>query len=188
MGTSVGQDAGRLYQHAGWSPSDTKDMAAYKQDLSDCQQREQGEEAGFAKTAGTRLPVVKLGTDNSVVDAQNKAAAALTANPGVKHWVVWGCNDESETGVVTALQNNGVSPSNIIGVGLGAYLTCKDWKADKPSGNRSALFINGRDVGAASIRVLVDKIRNGVALPPKTIAPTKIVDSTNWQQAGVECT
>ena len=55
--------------------------------------------------AGKSLPIVKLGTDNSVIDAQNKAGDALTGNPNVKHWVVWGCNDESETGVVTALQN-----------------------------------------------------------------------------------
>src|SRR6266702_2996955 len=98
MGTSVGQEAATLFKKAGWTASDTKILAAYKQDLSDCQLREQGEEQGF-KAAGTSLPIVKLGTDNSVIDAQNKAGAALTANPGVKHWAVWGCNDESETGV-----------------------------------------------------------------------------------------
>src|SRR5205085_3277530 len=122
MGNSVGTEAGKLFKQSGWSASDTRVMAAYKQDLSDCQLREQGEEQGFKAAAGTSLKIVKLGTDNSVIDAQNKAAASLTANPNVKHWVVWGCNDESETGVVTALQNAHVSPSNIIGVGLGAYL------------------------------------------------------------------
>jgi len=38
------------------------------------------------------------------------------------------------------------------------------------------------------VKVLVDKIRNGVELPPKTIAKTTIVDPHSWQQAGVECT
>lgn len=187
MGQSVGTKAGQLYKAAGWSPSDTRVIAAYQQDLSDCQDREKGEEQGFAKAAGSQPQIVKLGTDNSVVDAQNKTAAAITANSGVKHWVVWGCNDENETGAVTALQNSGVSPSDIIGVGLGAYLTCKDWEAGKPSGNKAALFIDGRAVGAASIKVLVDSIRNGTPLPPSTIAPTKIVDASNWKQSGVEC-
>ncbi|HEY2674401.1 MAG TPA: substrate-binding domain-containing protein [Rugosimonospora sp.] len=187
MGTSVGQEAAKLYQQAGWTAADTRVLALYQQGLSDCQQREQGEESGFQSTAGALPTVVKVGTDNSVVDAQNKAAAVLTANPGVKHWVVWGCNDENETGGVTALQNHQISPDNIVGVGLGAYLTCKDWQAGTKSGNKAALFIDGRAVGASAVQVLVDQLRNGKALPPKTIAKTSIVDASNWQSSGVDC-
>ncbi|HZC51361.1 MAG TPA: substrate-binding domain-containing protein, partial [Mycobacterium sp.] len=188
MGTSVGQEAGKLFKQAGWTASNTKILAAYKEDLSDCQLREKGEEQGFKSAAGASLPIVKLGTDNSVIDAQNKAGAALTANPGVKHWVVWGCNDESETGVVTALQNSHISALNFIGVGLGAYLTCKDWKAGVQSGNKAALYIGGADVGASAVRVLVERIRNGGQLPPKTIAKTTMVDPSNWKSAMAECT
>jgi len=187
MGTSVGTEAGKLFKQYGWSAADTRILAAYQQDLSDCQQREQGEEAGFAAAADASPQIVKIGTDNSVVDAQNKTGAAITANPGVKHWVVWGCNDESETGAVTALQNSGVAPANIDGVGLGAYLTCKDWAAKKDSGNKAALFIDGRAVGATAVDVLVGKIRDGKALPAKSIAKTTMVDATNFVQAGVQC-
>jgi L-arabinose transport system substrate-binding protein len=187
MGQSVGTKAGELYKAAGWSPSDTRVIAAYEQDLSDCQDREKGAEEGFAKAAGSQPKIVKLGTNNSVVDAQNKTAAAITANSGVKHWVVWGCNDENETGAVTALQNSGVAPADIIGVGLGAYLTCKDWAAGKQSGNKAALFIDGRAVGATAVKALVDNIRYGTPLPPSSIAPTTIVDASNYKQAGVQC-
>jgi L-arabinose transport system substrate-binding protein len=187
MGNSVGTKAGQLFKAAGWSASDTRVLAAYQQGLSDCQQREQGEEQGFASAAGTPVTTIKVGTDNSVVDAQNKTGAVITANPNVKHWVVWGCNDESETGAVTALQNSGIPPSNIIGVGLGAYLTCKDWTAKKTSGNKAALFIDGHAVGAAAVQTLVNKVRNGTALPPTTIAKTTMVDAGNFTQAGVQC-
>jgi L-arabinose transport system substrate-binding protein len=187
MGTQVGTEAGKLYKQYGWSPSDTRILAVYQQDLSDCQQREQGEEQGFATAAGTSPQIVKLGTDNSVVDAQNKTGAAITANPGVKHWVVWGCNDENETGAVTALQNGGLAPADIDGVGLGAYLTCKDWKAGKQSGNKAALFIDGRAVGATAVDVLVGKIRDGKALPAQSIAKTTMVDASSYVQAGVQC-
>ncbi|PZS18902.1 MAG: sugar ABC transporter substrate-binding protein [Pseudonocardiales bacterium] len=188
MGTSVGTKAGELFKAAGWSASDTRILAAYQQDLSDCQQRQQGAEQGFAAASGATVKVVKVGTDNSVVDAQNKTGAVITANPNVKHWVVWGCNDESETGAVTALQNGNIPPASIIGVGLGAYLTCKDWAAKKNSGNKAALFIDGRSVGASSVDALVNKIRKGISLPPKTIAKTTMVDATNFTKAGVQCT
>lgn len=181
MGTQVGRKAGELFSAAGWSASNTKIMTAYSQGLTSCQDREKGAEQGFESTADTTLPIVKLGTDNSNVDAQNKAAAAITANPGVKHWVAWGCNDESETGVVTALQNAGVSPANIIGVGLGGYLTCKDWKAGAGSGNKAALYISGNAVGHTTVKIMVDHLRNGSDLPATTQVPTKIVDPHTWK-------
>jgi L-arabinose transport system substrate-binding protein len=187
MGKAVGTKAGELFKTAGWSPADTRIVAAYQQGLSDCQDREKGEEEGFAAAAGQAPKIIKLGTDNSVVDAQNKTAAAITANQGVKHWVVWGCNDENETGSVTALQNGGVAPDDIIGVGLGAYLTCKDWKAGKASGNKAALFIDGHAVGASAVKALVEKVRDGKELPASTIAPTQIVDKSNYEKAGVQC-
>jgi L-arabinose transport system substrate-binding protein len=188
MGTSVGTKAGELFKAAGWTASETRVLAAYQQGLSNCQQREQGQEDGFAAAAGASVQVNKIGTDNSVVDAQNKTGAVITANPGIKHWVVWGCHDESETGAVTALQNGNIPAANIIGVGLGAYLTCKDWVAKKGSGNKAALFIDGHAVGAAAVDALVDKIRNGKALPAKSVAKTTMVDSSNFTQAGVKCT
>jgi len=190
MGESVAQKAAELYQAAGWTKDDTKIMAITKLDLTVCMQRTDGAAAKFKSIVGdANTPdIVTVGTNADVQSAIDKAGATLTANQDVKHWVVWGCNDESETGAVTALQNAGVSPDNIIGVGLGAYLTCKDWAAGTNSGNKAALYISGADVGASAVKAMVDFIRNGVPLPPKTIAPTHMVDATNYVQEGVVCT
>jgi L-arabinose transport system substrate-binding protein len=188
MGQKIGEEAGKLYTAAGWTPKNTRIIAAWKQDLSVCTDRVDGAKEAFTAATGQDIQVVEIGTDNTPTDAEDKASAALIANQGVKHWVVWGCNDENETGVVTALQNAGVSPANIIGVGIGAYLTCKDWKAGQVTGNKAALYINGNDVGASAIDSLVATIRQGVPLPPKTIARSTIVDATTWRQAGVKCT
>ena len=189
MGNSVGTKAGELFKASGWSLADTRVIESWKQDLQTCSDRVKGAEDAFKKTTGGELPQqIKIGTDNSVTDAQNKASAVLTSNQNVKHWLVWGCNDENETGVVTALQNGGVKPDNIIGVGLGAYLTCKDWRAGQDSGNKAALYIGGPAVGGSAIQVMVDNLRNSKPLPPKTIAHTEMVDKTNWQKSGLVCT
>ena len=129
---------------------DERVIAAYEQQLSVCQDRETGEEAGFKEVGGAMPKIMKIGTDNSAIDAQNRTGAVVTANPNIKHWVVWGCNDENETGVTTALANAGMPAENVIGVGLGAYLTCKDWQAGQTTGNKAALFISGHDVGSAA--------------------------------------
>jgi len=188
MGKAIGLKAAELYAGAAWTAADTRIIAVGKKDLSVCVQRLDGAASSFG-TKVTGVPkTVEIGTDNSATDALNKAGAVITANSGVKHWVVWGCNDESETGVVTALQNSGVAPSNIIGVGLGANLTCKDWAAGQVTGNKAALYISGKDVGNAAITAMVASVRKGVALPPETIAVTHMVDATNWKAAGVVCT
>jgi L-arabinose transport system substrate-binding protein len=187
MGTKVGTEAGELFRKAGWTTADTRIIAAYEQQLSVCQDRQDGEEAGFRKVVGDMPTIIKVGTDNSVVDAQNRTGAVVTANPGIKHWVVWGCNDENETGATTALANAGMTPDQVIGVGLGAYLTCKDWQAGQTTGNKAALFISGHDVGSAAVRVLVAAIRDHTPLPAKTVANTTIVTPENWKSVMGSC-
>ncbi|UNK70333.1 substrate-binding domain-containing protein [Microbacterium sp. H1-D42] len=188
MGNKVGEEAARLYKEAGWAAADTRILSGLKEDLSVCTQRVDGAVDSFSKAVPDGPEVITVGTDNSATDAQDKAGAIITANAGVKHWIVWGCNDENETGIVTALQNSGVAPADIAGVGLGAYLTCKDWAAGQETGNKAALFISGVEVGKTAVNSMVDKIRNGVDLPAKSIANTEIVNSTNWETAGVVCT
>jgi len=187
MGEQVGAKAAELFMDSGWTAEDTRIMRVSKEDLATCEARNDGAADVFAETTGVDLEIVRVGSDASTIDSQNKAAAALTGNPGVKHWVVWGCNDESVTGAVTALQNGAVAPADILGVGLGAYLTCKDWQAGVESGNRAALYISGVDVGRAAVEVLVDTVKNGVELPANTIADTTIVDPANWEDVMGSC-
>ncbi|WP_082599931.1 substrate-binding domain-containing protein [Agromyces sp. Root81] len=188
MGEQVGTEAARLFAETDWTAENTKIIRVSKEDLQTCEDRNDGAYDTFTEATGVELEVVRVGTDATNIEAQDKTAAAITANPDVTNWVVWGCNDESETGAVTALQNAGFSPDNIIGVGLGAYLTCKDWAAGVESGNKAALFISGVDVGKAAVEVLVDQVKNGVELPANTIADTTIVGPDTWEDAGVVCT
>jgi L-arabinose transport system substrate-binding protein len=189
MGNKVGEEAARLYQEAGWDAKDTRILAEWKQDLSVCTDRVEGAKAKFTEIVGADAPeIIEVGTDNTPTNAQDKTTATLTANQDVKNWIVWGCNDENETGAVTALQNGGVAPANIIGVGLGAYLTCKDWAAGQDTGNKAALYISGIDVGKAAVEAMVAYLRDGVALPPETIANTYMVDAKNYVETGVVCT
>lgn len=189
MGQSVGQKAGELYKASGWSSSDTAILNVTKPDLPTCAERASGSLSAFKKVVGSDVPkVINEYTDAGTPQALDRTGAVITANPGVKNWVVWGCNDESETGAVTALQNAGFGAEHVIGVGLGAYLDCKDWKAGKTTGNKAALSLKGDDVGKVAVEKMVDFLRNGKPIPAFSKVPTQIVDATNWQQAGVVCT
>ncbi|MBV6696661.1 substrate-binding domain-containing protein [Kitasatospora aureofaciens] len=187
MGGEVGKRAAAEFKKAGWNAADTRIISAWKQDVTVCGDRVKAAKAAFAAEAGDGVKNIDVATDNTPTGAQDKTAATLTANPGVKHWIVWGCNDENVQGSVTALQNAGVSPDDIAGVGLGAYLACKDWTSGKPSGMKAALFINGKDVGALAVQTMYDKLKNNKDFPAEAFAPTTMVDASTWQTTGMTC-
>jgi L-arabinose transport system substrate-binding protein len=81
-----------------------------------------------------------------------------------------------------------ISITDIIGVGLGAYLMCKDWRAGKESGNKASLHVDGRIDGSAAVKVLAESIRSGNPLPETTLGEAVMVDPTTWEAAGVKCT
>ncbi|MEU9941527.1 substrate-binding domain-containing protein [Streptomyces lavendulae] len=187
MGGEVGKRAAEEFKKAGWNPAETRTISAWKQDVTVCTDRVNASKKAFAEAAGTPVQNIDVPTDNSPTGAQDKIAATITANASVKHWVVWGCNDENVQGGVTALENAGFNADNVIGVGLGAYLACKNWSSGKPSGMKAALFINGKDVGALAVQTMFDKLKNGKDFPKEAFAPTKMVDASNWKDAGVTC-
>ncbi len=186
MGGEVGKRAAAEYQKAGWSAADTRVISAWKQDVTVCGDRVTAAKAAF-NAAVPGVQGIDVATDNTPTGAQDKIAATITANAGVKHWVVWGCNDENVQGGVTALQNANVSPDDIIGVGLGAYLACKDWGSGKPSGMKAALFINGKDVGALAVQTMYDRLKDGKEMPAEAFAPTTMVDAATWKSVGATC-
>ncbi|MFI1167606.1 substrate-binding domain-containing protein [Streptomyces sp. NPDC020801] len=187
MGGEVGKRAAEQFKKAGWTAADTRIISAWKQDVTVCGDRVKAAKEAFSKQAGAAVQNIDVATDNTPTGAQDKIAATITAHPEVKHWTLWGCNDENVQGGVTALQNAGFTAGDVIGVGLGAYLACKDWGSDKASGMKAALFINGRDVGALAVQTMVDKLRHGKAFPAEAFAPTTMVDPTNWKTSGLTC-
>ncbi|WP_431683616.1 substrate-binding domain-containing protein [Kitasatospora sp. KL5] len=187
MGTEVGKRAAEEFKKAGWNPAETRTVSAWKQDVTVCGDRVKAAKAAFAAGVGAQVQNIDVPTDNTPTGAQDKIAATITANAGVKRWVVWGCNDENVQGGVTALENAGVGADNVIGVGLGAYLACKNWSGSKPTGMKAALFINGKDVGALAVQTMYDKLKNSKDFPKEAFAPTTMVDPTTWKSAGVSC-
>ncbi|MDH6707237.1 L-arabinose transport system substrate-binding protein [Kitasatospora sp. MAA19] len=188
MGASVGERAATEYARAGWKTADTSMLSIWNNDIPVCRDRVNAAADAFSVHAGAVLKNTKVGTANTVEDARRRTAYALASSPGVKHWVVWGCNDENVEGGIKALSDAGFGPDNVIGIGIGAYLACKDWLPGKPSAMRAALLIKGTDVGALAVQQMVDRLKGHKDLPRETIVPAIMVDPSNWQASGALCT
>jgi L-arabinose transport system substrate-binding protein len=187
MGTEVGKKAAELYKAANWKPEETKIIAAWKQDVTVCTDRVDAALPAFKAAGGPDLEVIKVGTDNTPPDAQNKVAATVTANKNVKNWIIWGCNDENVVGGVTALENAGYAPDNIIGVGINGDYACKAWGAGKKTGTKASLWLAGNEVGALAVQSMYDKIKNGKEFEREAYAKTTMVTPDTYKSAGLAC-
>jgi len=185
MGAKVGAEAARLLTEGGWLEDEAITVGVLSTEvptLSVCEDRTNASKQAMLDVGVPAESIYQVQYTGEAPDAQDKAGPVITAHPEVTHWVVFACNDEGVLAVLNALQTQGVSPDNILGVGLGAYEACKFWAADQPSGFKAALYISGLDVGASAAEVLYDNIVNGVPLPEFTIAPTSIVDPTTYEE------
>lgn len=183
MGTKVGEEAARLLTEAGWLEDASANVGVLStevQTLSVCEDRTNASKEAVGAAGVPAEQIFQVPYTGETSSAQDAAGPIITAHPDVTHWIVFACNDEGVLGTHNALAAAGVSPDNIIGVGLGAYEACKFWAAEQPSGFKAALFISGLDVGASAAQVLWDNVVNGVELPPETIAPTTIVGPDSY--------
>ncbi|MEO0563404.1 MAG: substrate-binding domain-containing protein, partial [Chloroflexota bacterium] len=182
MGTSVGTAAAELLGESAWLEDDSLNVGVLSvevQTLSVCNDRTDAEKSVVLEAGVAEDNIFAVPYTGEALSAQDAAGPIITANPDVTNWIVFGCNDEGVLGTLNALATAGVSPDNIIGVGLGAYEACKSWAADADNGFDAALFISGLDVGATAAGVLFDAA-GGAELPAETFAPTSIVDSANY--------
>ncbi|MEU8517100.1 substrate-binding domain-containing protein [Kitasatospora sp. NPDC048722] len=188
MGAAVGERAAIEYGRTGWKPADTWTLSVANDDIPVCRDRVNAAAQAFSAHAGAVLKNAKVWAANTVDDARKRTAYTLSTSPGVRHWVVWGCNDEDVEGGIKALAEAGFGPDNVVGIGIGAYLACKDWQAGRPAAMRAALLIKGAEVGAIAVQQMADRLREHKELPHETIVPTAMVDPANWQASGAACT
>lgn len=191
MGTKVGQEAGKQLGTAGWLKDSSKKVSAMVVEaptVSVIVDRTTAEKEQLKKAGMTDDQIITVPYSGETDSALQAAGPVLTAHPQVTNWVVVGGNDQGVKGALLALQNGGIKPDNVIGVGLGSDEACKPWAASQPSGFKAALYISGKDVGQAAAKLLYDSVTNHSKLPVKTVAKTTIVNKDNYKQAGLACT
>jgi L-arabinose transport system substrate-binding protein len=192
LGTGVGKEVASLFkQQSGWTAANTRILEEWQFSTSVCTPRVTYAQSLFQSQTGSTIPVIKVDTDNTTSgdpsSALSKTQATINAYHGIKHWIVWGCNDQNVQGAITALANAGYSTADILGVGLGGDVACKDWQSSAPTGMRAALTFKGEDVGGDAIKAMVSHLRNAAPFPPVTEVSFTIANKSDWQASGFAC-
>jgi L-arabinose transport system substrate-binding protein len=103
----------------------------------------------------------------------------LTANPDVKHWLVYSCNEEGVVGGVRALE--AVSKdADSCGVGLGDGALAKIEMLEKKSaGYCGSLYVDSRKHGAVAVQELYDFVTKGTPIPQESLQDGTKVTADN---------
>jgi L-arabinose transport system substrate-binding protein len=178
IGKQVGTEEARLYKAMGWDKfNDVRIGSIEDQKADTCMRRNHGaEEAFFAAVPGfDKKNIIHIPYDNPMESAIENVTATLTANPGVKHWIFYSCNDDGVLGGVRATENQGIPSEDVIGVGIDGSRSCGLFGEGKPSGFRGSMYIDSAKEGATAVQLLFDSVKNGKPLPETTYVSADLI-------------
>jgi L-arabinose transport system substrate-binding protein len=191
MGELVGEEAAKQLNEAGWVADGDKVglLSIEVQTLSVCQDRtDASTEVLLKEVDGLKESDVKhVPYDGTSESALKSVPGVVTANPEIDHWVIYACSDDGVAGALRALEQAGVPAENSIGVGLGGYVACDEWKSGRTTGFTAALWLDGADVGGTAVEELYAAATDGTPLPESVFAPTEIVTPDSYEAAGIKC-
>jgi L-arabinose transport system substrate-binding protein len=136
-----------------------------------------------ALMAGTPLKaedfIVVDTSEGMYEDNLEVSAPVILANPNVTHWIITGANDDCALAPMTVLEEQGFNMDNTLACGLGGYeMSLEEFK----NGNKNYIcIVLGPDVeGYQAVKIVYDKIVNGVEMPATTLVSGSIADSENY--------
>jgi L-arabinose transport system substrate-binding protein len=178
IGRQVGAEEARLYKAMGWEKfNDVRIGSIEDQKADTCMRRNHGAEAAFFEAVPSfdKKSIIHIPYDNPMESAIENVTATLTANPSIKHWIFYSCNDDGVLGGVRATENQGMPPEDVIGVGIDGSRSCGLFGEGKASGFRGSMYIDSGKEGATAVQLLYDSVKNGTPLPETTYVTADLI-------------
>jgi L-arabinose transport system substrate-binding protein len=181
LGTQVGNELATLVKKAGISPSDIKIASVEDQTTPVCMTRNNAAFAALHKAipAITDANVIHIPYNNDINSSISAVTTVATANPNVKYWLSYSCNDAGVLGAWRAFAAKGFPASHFFGVGLGGDYACQEFK-ENPTGVRASYYLDSTQYGETAVKELYDFLANGKKIPAKTILPGTFIDKSNY--------
>ncbi|MBV8564228.1 MAG: substrate-binding domain-containing protein [Methylobacteriaceae bacterium] len=178
IGRQVGAEEARLYKSLGWDKfNDVRIGSIEDQKADTCMRRNRGAEAAFFEAVPNfdKKNIIHIPYDNPMESAIENVTTTLTANPDVKHWIFYSCNDDGVLGGVRATENQGIPSENVIGVGIDGSRSCGLFGEGKPTGFRGSMYIDSAKEGATAVELLYNSIKDSKPLPETTYVTADLI-------------
>jgi L-arabinose transport system substrate-binding protein len=184
IGTDVGQLLSASVASKGWNAADTAAAAMTFDEIDVCKQRTDATKTAIESKLA-ELPKANFYEANSAGNTTDGGLQAMqgliTAHPDVKHWLVYGCNEEGVVGAIRALEAAGQGGGSSCGVGLGDGSLAKIEFSKGTADYCGSVFVNSAKHGEMAVKLIVDHIKTGKKIPSQTLIPGTKVTVDNWK-------
>jgi L-arabinose transport system substrate-binding protein len=167
----------------GWKADDTALCCITFKELATAKERTDGAVEALT-TAG--FPAAK------VYDAPQKtsdtpggfdaANVCLTQHTDVKHWLICGMNDNTVLGGVRATEDRGITPDNVLAVGINGLDSIDEFKKDKPTGFYGSILLSPLAHGHDTAEFMYKWVHDGVEPPKVTYTNGKLITRDTFAQ------
>jgi L-arabinose transport system substrate-binding protein len=177
IGQQVGEALMTEANARGWDMSTTGAVALTYDTLPTSKERTDGasdmiKQMGFPAANIFAAPTK---TDSTVEGGFDAANIVVAAHPGIENWLVYSLCDDTTIGGVRALEGNGISAENIIGVGInGNQLAIGEFEKSKMSGFHATVLLAAKKHGYGTAENMYKWISEGIE-PDKFIGTNGVL-------------
>jgi L-arabinose transport system substrate-binding protein len=183
IGEEVGKTLAAEMKKRGWTPEETGVCAVTADELATARERTDGAinallAAGLARERIFRAPQRTTDVPGGF-DAVN---ILLTQQPGVKHWLVCGNNDNAVLGAVRALEGRGFGPTTAVAVGINGTDCIVELEKEKPTAFFGSMLLSAKSHGYQTCEMMYRWIKDGVEPPLDTRTVGVLITRENFRQ------
>lgn len=183
IGEEVGRTLAAEMKRRGFDPAVTAVCAVTYDELATAKERTDGAiatltAAGIPANRIFKAPVRTTDIPGAL-DATN---ILLTQQPGVKHWLVCGSNDNLVLGAVRALEGRGFAPESCVAVGINGTDCIVELEKAKPTSFFGSMLLQPKAHGYQTAQMMYKWIKDGVEPPLDTRTVGILITRENFRQ------
>lgn len=183
IGEEVGRTLAAEMKKRGFDPAVTAVCAVTYDELATAKERTDGAiatltAAGIPANRIFKAPVRTTDIPGAL-DATN---VLLTQQPGVKHWLVCGANDNLVLGAVRALEGRGFPAESSVAIGINGTDCIVELEKSKPTSFHGSMLLQAKAHGYQTAEMMYKWIKDGVEPPLETRTLGILITRENFRQ------
>ncbi|MBN2062098.1 MAG: substrate-binding domain-containing protein [Deltaproteobacteria bacterium] len=174
IGIMVGETLMEQLRFHGWNPAETGAISISYYGLQTAKERNEG---AISVLIRENFPADRIFDSPQtfpldVESGYNAARSAITKHPEIKHWLIFGINDETVLGGVRAAENLGFGVDDAVAVGIGGQATAlTEFSKSSPTAFYATVAISSKRHGYETALHMWNWITEGIE-PEKLIYTT----------------
>ncbi|MCM2130433.1 arabinose ABC transporter substrate-binding protein [Larsenimonas rhizosphaerae] len=184
IGQQVGEAIAAEMKARGWDPETVAALRISNYELPTAKERTDGATQALLASGFVEGNIYDAPQQNTDTSSAFAAASPIFSKHGdFDHWVIYALNEESVLGGVRASEQYGLSPDQVIGVGInGSGAAFAEFSRQKPTGFYGTMAVSSTMHGRQTADNLYTWIKEGEKPRDNTETTGTLMTRDNWEQ------